>query len=589
MIIFMRSSESPFLADWFVVSFRWLFLLGMILATTLAGQMQVTLGVLCLLSALWNIYASLLTILNRRLRTHRVVNATIDLVVSILVFFLTGGSSGSMPWVGILPFFTVSVYYGAFSSVITGIILTLVQALMMVVMLPIRSMFPVLLLVSAFNLLTSLFIGIGGHHLIARLRLLYKTQVRQKEDIERNAKQQEHDRLQAFYELTSTLSATLNYQTVLTTALDLGARAMDDNLESSDKMVSAFLLFEENQLKVGSSRRMGPTDQHVVLPGDQGVVSQAINNAEPQVVRNPSLDPELRRFVSLHNCNSCVCLALRSGVNVYGIFLFAHPDPNYFNSDRLEILDIMSRQATVAIQNARLYQNLALEQQRIVETQEEARRKLARDLHDGPTQSVAAIAMRVNFVRRLLEKDLDASKDELVKIEDLARRTTKEIRHMLFTLRPLVLETSGLIAALKAMADKMVETFDQNVEVNVDKQIIDQLEISKQTVIFYLAEEAVNNARKHAQASHIWVRLGFLPDEQEVALLEIQDDGVGFDVEAVNRTYEQRGSLGMVNLQERSELVNGLLNIHSTSGQGTSVQIYIPLTEEAADRLRRTV
>jgi signal transduction histidine kinase len=67
--------------------------------------------------------------------------------------------------------------------------------------------------------------------------------------------------------------------------------------------------------------------------------------------------------------------------------------------------------------------------------------------------------------------------------------------------------------------------------------------------------------------------------------LEIEDDGMGFDVEAVNKSYDKRGSLGMINLRERTELVNGLLNIDSASGKGTRVQVYIPLTEEAADQL----
>jgi signal transduction histidine kinase len=109
------------------------------------------------------------------------------------------------------------------------------------------------------------------------------------------------------------------------------------------------------------------------------------------------------------------------------------------------------------------------------------------------------------------------------------------------------------------------------------------MEMGKQGVIFYIIEEAVNNARKHANALHIWVRLR--PFETGIALLEIEDDGLGFDVESVNRSYDKRGSLGMVNLRERTELVTGLLNIDSAPGKGTRIQVYIPLTEEAADRL----
>jgi signal transduction histidine kinase len=154
---------------------------------------------------------------------------------------------------------------------------------------------------------------------------------------------------------------------------------------------------------------------------------------------------------------------------------------------------------------------------------------------------------------------------------------------MLFTLRPLVLESQGLVAALVSMAEKMKETYSQEVLIEVDEGVLKDMEMGKQSVIFYLVEEAVNNARKHARAPHIWVNLR--PFESEIALLEIRDDGAGFDVATVNRSYDQRGSLGMVNLRERTELINGVLNLQSAIGKGTRVQVYIPLTEEAADRL----
>ena len=125
--------------------------------------------------------------------------------------------------------------------------------------------------------------------------------------------------------------------------------------------------------------------------------------------------------------------------------------------------------------------------------------------------------MRVNFARRLMESDPKAAADELFKVEDLARRTTKEIRHMLFTLRPLVLESQGLVAALESMAEKMKETYNQDVIIEADADIVSQLEFGKQGVIFYIAEEAVNNARKHAQAAHVWVRLKSAGDDLAAA------------------------------------------------------------------------
>lgn len=156
---------------------------------------------------------------------------------------------------------------------------------------------------------------------------------------------------------------------------------------------------------------------------------------------------------------------------------------------------------------------------------------------------------------------------------------------MLFTLRPLVLESQGLIPALDAMAEKMYETYAQTVIVEADPTLIPKIEAGKQTVIFFIAEEAISNARKHAQAAHIWVRVN--PLERDLVMLEVEDDGVGFNVSSLNTSYENRGSLGMVNMRERAELVNGVFQISSTPGEGTTIRVIIPLNEEGIERLRR--
>jgi signal transduction histidine kinase len=379
----------------------------------------------------------------------------------------------------------------------------------------------------------------------------------------------------------------------LDSALDLSVNALHvEDTEPNQETVpadmgfsSAVLLFQGEELVVGSARRFTQTDLRATFPAKEGVLAKVIEGGEPLVTGNLSTDPELSRVVGLAQCNSVYCLPMRSGYNIYGAMIFGHITPGYFNRERCDILGIVGRQAIIAIQNARLYQDLADEKERMVEIQEETRKKLARDLHDGPTQSIAAIAMRVSLARRMIERDPVAALDELAKIEDLARRTTKEIRHMLFTLRPLVLESQGLTAALQANAEKMKETYNQDISIQVDEKLVSLIEMGKSGVIFYIVEEALNNARKHAKASLIKVRLNPLPKHSEIAFLEISDNGVGFDVAEMNKSYDKRGSLGMVNLRERTELVNGVLNIQSELGKGTQVQVFIPLTEEASDQL----
>lgn len=392
----------------------------------------------------------------------------------------------------------------------------------------------------------------------------------------------EIERLRTVLRGTAALNAALNYERVMDMALDLATSTLTDAEDGG--LVSALLLYDGEDLQVVSSRGFLRADQNADIPGRFGVVEKAMSSGQLEVTLDPPSDPELGRLLALRKCSIAVCIPLVVGLEVYGIMLFGHPKEDYLTEDGLEILESIAQQAIVALQNARLYGQLEQEKQRMAEIQEEARHKLARDLHDGPAQSIGAIAMRVNFARRLVNRDAKRASDELYKIEELARRTSKEIRQMLFTLRPLILESEGLRAALKDLSRKIDEMHGQTVHVDVDPQIESAMEVGKQGVIFFIVEEAVNNARKHARAENIWVRLK--PDG-EMALLEIEDNGVGFDVAEVQDNYEKRGSLGMVNLYERAEMVHGILRFESTRGQGTRISVKIPMTVEAAEALHR--
>ena len=581
----MRTSDSPFIADWFIVSLRWLVILGLIVSLSLGGQLLVLPNTILIGLAGWNIVLTLLAGLNLRMARHREINLGVDLLAAGLYFILAGGFASPAFWIILLPLITGSIYFEIWGALISACLMVVVQI--------VGTLLQTLALLAFVILGTSIFITfmIAGTFGYLCMRLIQTIRLSRQSQLEAQQKKQhvENNRLRAIYGLTSTLRATLNYQRVLYSLLDLSLSVLnlDPDAPPDDRLICAVLLFSKGEtLEVGSARRLTPADMRVILRGQEGVIAQAIENDKPVLLKEVRLDPELTHFVTFMSCNEVYCFPLRSGFNAYGVLLFGHPESGFFSSGRRELLDILGSQAVVAIQNARLYQDVVNERERMIEFQEEARKKLARDLHDGPTQSVSAIAMRVGLAKNMLSRDPKAVSDELGRIEELARRTTTEIRHMLFTLRPLVLESQGLAAALKSMAEKTKETYSQNVLIKVDEKTLESIEMGKQGVIFYIVEEAVNNARKHARAGHVWVTLRQL--DQGLALLEIQDDGIGFDVEAVNRSYDQRGSLGLVNLKDRTELVNGILDVQSIPGKGTRVQIFIPLTEEAADRLHHS-
>ncbi len=581
----MQKETQPAIVDWLVLTLRWLALVGLSLSIAEGVRLSFALRLVILVFALWNLFLALLVGWRQLKPVLRWLSIWLDVLVSSLLFYLSSALTGGLGWSGILPMLSAGMSLDGKGLFWVGLVTILVLGVQSVWF---HSPMTALTFVIAASLLFIL-LGAFIHGLSRRVVEAAQRIERERIGARHRAEAHERERRRAIYHLISTLSATLNYQRVLDTALDLSASILTSPTDSSDRLVSAFLLLTEGKsgetvLQVGSATLFTNADMRIQLPGVTGLIGRAIHDGEACLSKNVARDPELGRIVALHACQSAYCIPLRHGLDTYGVLLFAHPEGEYFTQERREILDIVGNQAMVAIQNARLYRDLELEKERILEVQEEARKKLARDLHDGPTQSVAALAMRVNLARRLMERDTKSAAEELFKVEDLARRTTKEIRHMLFTLRPLVLESQGLIAALESMAEKMRETFHQEVIIQADSQVVSLLDLNKQAVLFFIAEEAINNARKHAQAEHIWVRLQVV--KEDFVLLEVEDDGVGFDLEAVDGNYELRGSLGLVNMRERAELVNGVLNITSQPGKGTRLQVVIPLHEEAVERLR---
>jgi len=577
----MRTFDTPYVADWYAVSLRWLALLGMIVSLSLGGQLLTIpvwpLGGL----VLWNMIMTMFAGLNRRLTNHRQISLVVDLFMTGALFTFQGGMYGPVLWAGVLPILIGAIYFEYLGALFSALVFTLLSIASIWTGETTQAFWQTSLIIAASTLGGSIIFGFISHQLIRYLRQIRTTRL----DREQRRVRMEGERWRALYELSYTLTSTLSYRRVMDSVLDLGYTALnpDPDAETDERLISAVFLFQGDRLEVGAARRLTSADERVRLDANEGILKQVVDEGEAVLTTEISYDPELGRLIALRNCTSAYCFPLRSGFNVYGAMLFAHADPKYFTRERTDLLDMIGRQAVIAVQNARLYQDLLEEKERMMEVHEEARKKLARDLHDGPTQSVAAMAMRINLTRRMFNKDTKMALEELVKIEDLAHRTTKEIRHMLFTLRPLILESQGLKAALQSMAEKIRETYAQQVVIDVDEDIIEELEMGKQGVIFYIVEEAVNNARKHAAAPNIWVRFKGL--DNDLSLVEIQDDGMGFDVNAVTQTYDKRSSLGMINLRERTELVNGLLNVQSHPGKGTLIQVYVPLTEEAADRL----
>lgn len=382
-----------------------------------------------------------------------------------------------------------------------------------------------------------------------------------------------NNRARSLQAMASTLRATLSFERVVEEALDVCSLAMEEMGIPKQSLAGTVLLFDGDRLIPVTARLFVGSDYEKSVPGKKGIIGAALTQAEPAVTDNPRQDPELRTFRAFHNCVTAVCIPLRAGFQIFGAMVIGSATAVQFTDEHFELFNSVADQAVIALQNAQLFQRLEQEKQRLIDADEEARKELARDLHDGPTQSIAAIAMRVNFIRSLVTKDPRQALTELEKVEELAKRTSKEIRGMLFTLRPLVLETQGLGPAIETVMNKIRETDGLNMRL-VGGEHGELLSDNAQSVVFSIVEEALGNARKYARANLVEVRLW---QEDNLFVARIQDDGVGFDTEAVNQNYSSRGSLGMINMRERADRIDGSLRVESAPKRGTTVTLVVPL------------
>jgi signal transduction histidine kinase len=372
----------------------------------------------------------------------------------------------------------------------------------------------------------------------------------------------------ALYEVAYTLSTTANYQNVLNVALG-----------ESQKLVphtcSAVLLStgQPDELFVAASQSFAPEDRAARLTVGKGAIGMTLRQPDPCIIADLGGEPEVLAIHTLARCRSACLIPLRSGLNTYGLMIVASDKAAAFDQEQLGKLAALASYALVALQNAQLIYDLRQEREKLLSKEEEVRHQLARDLHDGPAQALAAITMNVEFIKRLLERDPPRVLPELDKLGQLAKRTTHEVRTMLFELRPLALETQGLDVTLA----QYLERFQGNgTQIILEAENISaHLDTKTEGTLFNIIQESINNALKHAKADHIWVRLRQTATTLEA---EVQDDGRGFDLAKVKASYEKRGSFGLLNIEERATLVGGVAEMQSAPGHGTRVKVVVPLS-----------
>lgn len=566
--------------EWALFSLRWVYPVGLLMLTltALAPDSEAPLWPLFLtafLAIISNLVLALLYLSDfwNGMFPIFVIAADVGLAFAGVA---VGGEV--MAWAGLIPVITTGFYYDWIPATVVGTV-TAIGVLILVFAVPRPEQASH---IPALTVMLSSLIAAGPVIAFLKRDENTLTEVRDKERRAQQVSKLASEYMKVVYEMTSVLSIyRTNPRQVLVSAVEFGLSGLE-RVGVEPPLYGAVMLFDYSDSdELGSVLRMSfvtdnvlRSDETAAIPGQAGVIGTCLKTREPGISNSPAGDAELRLIESFRRSHCVMALPLQSGDESYGVILIGSEEKEAFRDIHLELMKALTNQATVALQNARLYDSLVKQRDRIVGIERSARAQLASELHDGPTQGIAAITMRLNYIRRLLEKKPEVAANELYQIEDLSRRTAKEIRQMLFELRPKALEL-GLAAGLEQLALKTKETYDQTVALKAQERIDDQLDSQTINTLFSIATECINNARKHAGAEVINVNLY---TREDTLFLEIVDNGAGFEVDkALAAARSREGHLGLVNLLERAAVVEGTLHINSTPGKGTRIAVLIPL------------
>lgn len=323
----------------------------------------------------------------------------------------------------------------------------------------------------------------------------------------------------------------------------------------------------------------GPERREFRIPLDRGIAGWVASNGIGQIVNDVEQDPRwfdgVARDIDFVT-RSIICAPMKIADRVVGVMQVLNKRSGEpFVEHDLRLLTTLASQAAVAVENARLVRSLRQEHERLLAKEAEVRASIARDLHDGPTQSVAAIAMNIEFIKRLLRAMPERVQDELDVLAELVQKTSYDIRTLLFELRPLGLETQGLLATLQQYVQRFRDPSGFTRLRLEAPSSLPRLPVEIEGAIFMIVQEAVNNARKHANAPEITI---YLYQEEGQLVASVRDRGRGFNLAAVESGYNTRGSLGLLNMRERARLIGAECRLRSAESEGTTVELRVPLS-----------
>jgi signal transduction histidine kinase len=296
----------------------------------------------------------------------------------------------------------------------------------------------------------------------------------------------------------------------------------------------------------------------------EGMVGQAAQTLQPVISNHLDRDDRgTRQAVVEAGFKQIACIPLTARGEVVGVLTFATRSRKTISRSELQLLVSVSSGAGTAIENARLHSNV----RRLAVLEE--RERIGMDLHDGTIQSIYGVGLALENARSLLRENPKIAEDRLQKAMEDLNHTIRDIRNYILDLRPRQLQGESLIDGL----GRLISEFRQNTKVEVilagPKTPLTDLPEMNAMSLFHICQEALANIAKHANASKVTIDLW---TTAERVLLEVSDDGQGFEIDKTNKTVGH----GLANMLTRVQNVGGDVDITSEPGEGTSILAWVP-------------
>jgi signal transduction histidine kinase len=305
---------------------------------------------------------------------------------------------------------------------------------------------------------------------------------------------------------------------------------------------------------------MGP------LPRTHGLLGAMLESPQPYRTPDVRRDPRFRGWwPSAHpDMASFLGVPILSRGGIIGAFYLTDKvGMDEFTDDDRRLIEMFAAHAAIAIENARLY-----ERSRELSVVEE-RNRLARELHDSVSQKLFGLVLTAGAAGTLVERDPDAARAQLERLQELAREAIAELRSIIFELRPPELDREGLAPTLHKHVEVLRRLHEPEIELDADGA--PRLDPAAEAEVLRIAQEALQNALRHAAAGHIGVRL--TAGDGGGLVLVVADDGAGFDPTAPDVRSRR---LGLTSMEERARALGGTLEISSERGAGTTLRLEVP-------------